>query len=364
MPQATIAPAPPKPAATAAAPTTAPAVQPLAVVNGMDILPQELYQPLVEAYGRVMLQDVMLLKLAKQQAAHAGITITPADIQAERVRMLQQGFPDASPSDYDQLLEQFLRQKNLSRVQYDLIVETNANLRAVVLPKMPAFSEEQIHQAFGQLYGENRQISDIEVPNMTVYGEVQRRLAAGEPFAQVASELSDDPRGRSDGGLLPPFSDQDQNIPAAIKNAAFSLKVGQVSPDPISTGNNLHVIRLDAIIPPRVVKFEDVRASVLQTIQDQWTKLAIDQLRNYLGQLAIATTHINDPTLAHQWQQMLDRQRMANQDRDQVRKELDRQRDLDKQRDALAAAAHPPATQPGAGPVSAAPGGSPSLQNK
>jgi parvulin-like peptidyl-prolyl isomerase len=358
---------------TAAGPTTAPAepVRIVATVNGLKISQADLYQPLVESYGLAMLQNVMLLKLAQQLTAQVHLIVTPADVQSERAGTLAGLFPDAAPSDYAGLLDQFLRTKNLSAVQFDLLVQTNANLRKVVALHMPVFTDDLLRQAFGQRYGENRVVRDIQVPNMALAAQAKRRVGGGEAFEKVATELSDDPRTRQQGGELPAFSNQAPNVPQAIKDAVFALKVGEVS-DPVQDGTEYHILRLDGIIPPKVVKFEDVKADVRKTLEDQWVRFRIDQLRSSLAQVALQTIHIDDPALAAQWQKMLDRQQNRQRDREDIRQQLSKEHaDANAPTSAVAAtqaaaaatqAEKPPATMPGAASVPAAPGVPPAVQ--
>ena len=308
------------------APTTAPATGDalsVATVHGVTITRSDLYRPLVESYGLPMLQTVMLLKLSQQVADQNHVTVTPADVRTERTRMLADVFPDAPAGDDETLLDQLLKQQNITRPQFEMVLQTNANLRKVVEPHLPAFTDDQLRQAFGLRYGENRQVSDIEVPNMRVAAEVKQRLDAGEPFGQVASEFSDDPRTRNLGGELPPFSAQSPNMPQAIRDAVFSMQVGKVS-DVVQDGSSYHILKLERIFPPRVVKFEDVKESVRKILQDSWIRLAIRQLREQLSQEAIQTVHIDDPELNAQWQKRLEQQKNRPHDRDMIREELNR----------------------------------------
>src|SRR5262249_43050637 len=66
--------------------TAAPATQSdpvLASLNGQDITLKQLEAPLIEGYGLNVLLNLSQLELAKKEAARAGITVSPEDIQAE-----------------------------------------------------------------------------------------------------------------------------------------------------------------------------------------------------------------------------------------------------------------------------------------
>lgn len=71
--------------------------------------------------------------------------------------------------------------------------------------------------------------------------EVVRRLKAGEDFAKVARETSDDPQSGPEGGDLGSFT-RDSKI-AQFSQAAFALKEGEVS-QPVRTPFGWHVIQV------------------------------------------------------------------------------------------------------------------------
>lgn len=325
-------------------PATAPANEDIvARVNGMTITRRQLDEPLIDAFGLKMLLNIVQRDLAKQTAEHDGLHVSPQDVQAERELTFSKMFTDAPKSEYEQLFEQFLRQQNLSRVEFDLVLETNAYLRKIAEPQLAGkIQDADVQRAFSQLYGENRQVRDIELTNLREVAEAKQRLAS-EPFEKVAREMSLDRRTAALGGELPPFSAQSMNVPKEIKDAAFSLQLNQVS-DALQSGTAYHLIKLVRIIPPKVVKYEDVKDSVRQELDEQWVQYAMKELRGQLGQLALQTMQIDDPVLAAQWKQQLDRQQSRIHDRNEALQELNRRH----QATQPATTEHPPATRPGA----------------
>src|SRR5437016_1304192 len=107
---------------------------PVAVINGKALSREALIKPLVQAYGLNVLLQIIQMDLARQDAAKAGVIVTPADVQTERATMLKGFFPDADPSDYEQLLDQLLKQQNVTRPQFEIVLETNAYLRKMAEP--------------------------------------------------------------------------------------------------------------------------------------------------------------------------------------------------------------------------------------
>lgn len=328
-----------------AAPASQPAV---AVVNGQAITLQELQKPLIDAYGLNVLLNLVQLELAKQEAAAAKVSITPADIERERDLTIEKMFKDADKKDYDHLLDQFLAQQRISRPEFDIVIETNAYLRKIAEPMLKGkITEESLQEAFRTLYGENVQIRDIQVANLQEVATIRRRLAAGEPFEKVAREMSRDPRTKAQGGLLPPFSREITGLSQAFKDAAFALKEpGEVS-DPIQTGDEFHVIQLVRKIAPKAVKFEDVKESVRDELYDRLMQATVAQLRRELARKTMQTMVIEDPVLKKQFDDKLGKQRAEAQQQEKARLEIEQQRKALSERQTIPVPSTKPATTPG-----------------
>jgi len=83
----------------------------------------------------------------------------------------------------------------------------------------------------------------------------RERILAGEDFAAVAAEVSEDPGSREDGGDLGVFA-RGVNAPE-IDNAAFSLEAGELS-EVVQSGFGFHVIQVIDRLPARTQPFEEV----------------------------------------------------------------------------------------------------------
>ncbi|GBC84862.1 Peptidyl-prolyl cis-trans isomerase D [bacterium HR11] len=92
---------------------------------------------------------------------------------------------------------------------------------------------------------------------------VRARLKAGEDFAKVAREYSDDPGTREKGGDLGWF-ERGRMVPE-FEQAAFSLAVGQVS-EPIRTAYGFHIIQVLEKRPPRVRPLSEVREEIRRSL--------------------------------------------------------------------------------------------------
>jgi peptidyl-prolyl cis-trans isomerase C len=85
------------------------------------------------------------------------------------------------------------------------------------------------------------------------------RLKKGEDFAKVATEVTEDPSGKANGGDLGYFS-KEQMVPE-FSDAAFKLENGQIS-EPVKTQFGWHVIKVEEKRVKQPPKFEDVKSQI------------------------------------------------------------------------------------------------------
>jgi len=98
--------------------------------------------------------------------------------------------------------------------------------------------------------------------------EARQHVAAGEDFAKVAREYSDDATTRDKGGALPFVSRERLAKPYA--QAVFALtRIGEVS-EPIKAPSAYHVVRLEERRPARQLAFDEVRDRIMQTLRQRY----------------------------------------------------------------------------------------------
>jgi peptidyl-prolyl cis-trans isomerase C len=102
------------------------------------------------------------------------------------------------------------------------------------------------------------------------------RLKKGEDFATVASELTEDPSGKENGGDLDYFS-KDQMVPE-FANVAFQMYPGQMS-NPVRTQFGWHIIKLEDRRNRPVPEFEKVRPQIETFLVRRGQTELISQLR-------------------------------------------------------------------------------------
>ena len=303
---------------------TTQSAEPVAIVNGKPIARDQLVKPLVESYGLNLLLQIIQLELSRQDAAKAGVSVTPADIRNERAIMLKGFFPDAETGDYDQLLAQLLKQQAITPPQWEILLETNAGLRKMAAPICAGkITDENIRQAFDVQYGGMVRIRDIQISNLAEAQEVKRRLTTGEKFEDVARTMSRDPRIAALGGEWPPFSAKSTTVSDVIKQQAFGLKVGEVS-DTLNTEGVFHVIKVEERLAPKLAKFDDpTRESLRTALMDGLVQNTMKILRNQLAAEAMQPNimQIKDPELKRQFDQKVDEHKQVAQEEENARRQ-------------------------------------------
>lgn len=316
-------------------PVAAPLDDPIIATAGKTVIREsELLVPLKKAYGLNVLMYVVQRDLAMDVVQEMGLTVTESDVAQERDWTLRQSFPKAeTPEEREKLLDQLLnqpkpRENMMSRTEFDIMMQTNAAMRKIAQTSFKdAISEEQLKQQFDRQYGASVKVRFIMLANIQEVQKVQRMLSAGEDFAEVARRESRDPQTRALGGELPPFTVNDTRLPETFREVAFSLKEGEVS-DAVQAGGSYHLIKLEQRIPPKVVKYEDVKDSLRESIRDQMVIEAFKEIRNRLAQQALATLKIDDPVLKRAFEQKLAERDQLIREKDKIRQELIKQRQM------------------------------------
>lgn len=323
----------------------------VATVNKEPLTMEQFVKPLIEAHGLTMLLNLARLDIVKQQASKEKITVTPQDVADERKNTLDKMFADApaeqplreklekAVADHDaataqrmrdeiatqreEFLAQYRDEKHISQTEFDMALEINTYLRKIAEPQIAGkITDEDIKNAFGQLYGEQARVRYIELTSMAEVREAQRRLAAGDRFEDVARDMSHNRVSAAAGGEMPPFTRATPSLPKPFLEVVFGLKKEQVS-EPIMVGDSFLIVKLEDMLPPKAVKFDDVKESVRKTIYDQALTSVVRELKSSLDQQVVVGMKIENPVLKQQFQAMIDKQ---IHDRKKINEEMERNR--------------------------------------
>lgn len=121
--------------------------------------------------------------------------------------------------------------------------------------------------------------------------DILKRAKAGEDFAKLAKEYSDDPGSKDKGGEY--TFPRGQMMPA-FEAAAFSLNTNQVS-DIVETPYGYHIIKLYEKIPAKKIELDEVKDDIKEYLGNQQVQ---KQLPEYMAKLEKdADVQILDPKL-------------------------------------------------------------------
>jgi peptidyl-prolyl cis-trans isomerase C len=111
--------------------------------------------------------------------------------------------------------------------------------------------------------------------------ELLKRARAGEDFAKLAKENSDDPGSRDKGGEYQ-FA-RGQMVPE-FEAAAFSLKTNEIS-NIVTTQYGYHIIKLSEKIPAKKIELAKVSSEVRDYLKQQQMQKRQQDLQDYLDKL-------------------------------------------------------------------------------
>jgi peptidyl-prolyl cis-trans isomerase D len=90
--------------------------------------------------------------------------------------------------------------------------------------------------------------------------DIIKRAKAGEDFAKLAQEFSEDPGSKTTGGDLGLIR-KGEMVPQ-FEQAAFAMKAGEISPEPVRTPFGFHAIKVTEVQPGGKTPLKEVAAQI------------------------------------------------------------------------------------------------------
>ncbi len=285
--------------ATGGSATTQPVKKssPIMTVNGSPVSGNLFIRVLVQGHGLALLENLVVLEAAKQLAAERAIAVTQKHIDTAYEKAIGElaGPAPATQSTEDRqafgerLLTEFLRRKNISRLEYMLGIERTAYLERIVEADV-AVTEAELKAEYDRKYGERVQVRHIQVRTLDDVKKVRRLLGEGNRFDAVARRHSQNLETALAGGLLPPFTAEDPDVPQLMALTAFHLKPGDISA-PIQDGAWYHILVLERRFPPSSVEFRHVRDELREPARRRLMRPRVQRLAERLFREAKLKIH-------------------------------------------------------------------------
>jgi foldase protein PrsA len=235
----------------------------VATVGGEKITKDELYEQMVEQYGKQSLDALVSAKILELEAKKNGVKVEASEIDAE-IAKFQEMYGGGEG------LENALASNGLTMSYLRNNIESNIKIKKILEPTIEITDDEiaTYFEANKASFGQEEQVnaSHILVETEEIANEVKQRLDAGEEFAALAKEFSIDASNSQNGGSLGNFG-KGAMVPA-FEEAAFGAEVGDVV-GPVETQFGFHLIMVNDKIEAVPATLEANKIEVRDTILDQ-----------------------------------------------------------------------------------------------
>lgn len=217
---------------------------------------------------RQVLLQLIQDTLVSREAARRGIDIGEDDVAAQikRIReqfQSEQEFQQALSReglDVETLRDRLRNQVAIQKIQTEL----SADIKV---------TDDEIKQA----YGDGSRYEELRVSHILFTAQnadpaklkkardTLARIRAGADFATLAKQLSEDPGSKAQGGVLGQPITRSSQIVREFLDAAFKLKVGQVS-EPVKSQFGYHLIKVTSRKKPTLAeKRDEIRRSLTES---------------------------------------------------------------------------------------------------
>jgi len=178
-------------------------------------------------------EDALIKELINiQRADDAGVTVSPEEIDTA----LRQRIGVSADSDQRAFQDALRRQLDATGL-------TESEFRRLVSGEAYELAIKRTFESEIPAAAEQAKVEAINAENQEVAQEAIDRINAGEPFADVAKELSIAPSAAENGGMLD--YEPRETMTEAYRDFAFTAAVGELSgPLPVEGGLNFYVVRV------------------------------------------------------------------------------------------------------------------------
>ncbi|MBP2301443.1 peptidylprolyl isomerase [Azospirillum picis] len=266
------APATPAPAATAPAappPAAADADPVVARINGEELHKSDVTRMVAQLPPQVQQMPIEMIYPAVLDQLVSGKLVASAGYKA--------GLAD-SPEVKDELKR----------------AEERAVQRAYVQKEIKArITPEALQKAYQDYLKQNPAQEEVKAAHILVEKEDEAKaiiaqLKKGADFAKLAKEKSKDAAAAAQGGDLGYFTKDAMVEPFA--NAAFAMKPGEVSKEPVKTQFGWHIIKVEDKRTQPQPTLDEVKPELEQTLSKDLVTALVDELR---GQAKIETFQLD-----------------------------------------------------------------------
>lgn len=215
-------------------------------VNGVTVTKGELMRTMWNWNAPTQLQDLLSQKMIEQAAKKAGVSVSGSELQQK----INDSLKRMNMGSVDELLNQFriTWYRFMSGSKVSALAEKTVQ-KSVQVPDSELAEYIKARHVLIQFPQEEKDQAKKEEIAKKKADEVYQKAKAGEDFAKLANEYSQDPgntspTGEKQGGDLGWFR-RGRMVPE-FEKAAFGLKPGEIS-EPVKSNYGYHIIKVEAI---------------------------------------------------------------------------------------------------------------------
>jgi parvulin-like peptidyl-prolyl isomerase len=225
--------------------------------------------------------------LVSQAALNEGIEIDPAEVDEKmealrsvfddddsfRMKLEGEGFEDEA--DYRAHVERMMAAKiYLDRIRIDASDVSDGELERYYEDNEYRLTlPEQVRVRHILITWKPLGTQDDRAAIRKQMEPVLERARAGEDFAALAEEFSDDYATKDNGGDTG-FFPRGSMVPA-FEETAFALEPGEIS-DPVETVFGVHIIRLEERSEPRLLPLDEIREELREHVREEKMEAAVE----------------------------------------------------------------------------------------
>ncbi|MCA9300442.1 MAG: peptidylprolyl isomerase [Phycisphaerales bacterium] len=277
-----------EPTARLASPSrTDSSVQPtfIASVDGSPLSFETIRDELLEAAGRVVVEEKALDVLLDQEMDRRGLSVTDEDIAYER-SLMQQVLVDsatANRDDAERLLDRVLHARGIGPRRFESLLRRNAMLRQLVSSDIE-IDEGQVRRTYDVAHGPRVQARIIVCASQQDASAIRRRLSTSSSLrvdfaTEAMAHSTDDSAAR--GGLLDPIQISDPSYPSALREGLSRAKP-EVILGPIALQGGFALVLHERDVDGTGQSFEDTAPAIRRLVRLDAERLAMQQLASRL----------------------------------------------------------------------------------
>ncbi|WP_455122173.1 peptidylprolyl isomerase PrsA [Scardovia wiggsiae] len=228
----------------------------VATYDGGEVSQQELYNELKRSpSGKTVLANLLIYKALDREYGSSVSAKSVDDAYADYKKQYGDNFSS------------YLSQNGFTRDSFRQSLRTNL-LSEVALKRLKKVSEDQLREAW-KTYRPRVTVQHILVGDESTARRVIAELNAGGDFSTLAGTYSIDTSSKDQGGTVT-FEAADRNFDSTFKDAAYALKDGEYTRDPVQVTNGYEIIKM--VKNPGKGEFKDKKKELTETVYSKWLR--------------------------------------------------------------------------------------------